>query len=91
MLEITYPFYRDDPQVMTRVMRQVNQPCLGFKILGAGRLCADQQTVRTAFQFAFKNIKPTDGVIVGMFPWCFDEVGANAQFTRELGSVARPA
>jgi len=87
ILEIAYPFYRDDPKVMTRVMREVRQPCLGFKILGAGRLCADQQTVRTAFQFAFKNIKPTDGVIVGMFPWCFDEVSANAQYTRESGKT----
>jgi hypothetical protein len=23
-----------------------------------------------------------------MFPWFFDEVGANAQFTRELGKTA---
>ena len=84
MLEIAYPFYRDDPKVMTRVMREVRQPCLGFKILGAGRLCADQQTVRTAFQFAFKNIKPTDGVIVGMYPRFFDEIGANARHVREI-------
>ena len=73
---------------MTRVVRQVRQSCLGFKILGAGRLCADQQSVRAAFKFAFENIKPIDGVIVGMFPWCFDEVSANAQFTRELGATA---
>jgi hypothetical protein len=87
-LDIAYPFFKDDPKVMTGVMRQVKQPCLGFKILGAGRLCANQQTVRAAFQFAFENIKPTDGVIVGMFPWFFDEVSANAQFTRELGQAA---
>ena len=39
------------------------------------------------FANAFENLKPTDGVIVGMFPWSFDEVSANAQFTRELGST----
>lgn len=27
-------------------------------------------------------------VHVGMFPWCFDEVNANAQYTRELGRAA---
>jgi hypothetical protein len=86
-LDIVYPFFKDDPKVMTQVVRQVKQPCLGFKILGAGRQCANQQTVRAAFQFAFENIKPIDGVIVGMFPWYFDEVGANAQYTRELGKV----
>ena len=70
---------------MTQVVRQVKQPCLGFKILGAGRQCTSQERVRAAFQFAFENIKPTDGVIVGMFPWFFDEIGANAQYARELG------
>jgi hypothetical protein len=84
-LQVDYPFFKDDPKRMTQVVRQVKQPCLGFKILGAGRLCSNQQTVRAAFEFAFQNIKPTDGVIVGMFPWSFDEVGANAGYARELG------
>ncbi|MHB0954891.1 MAG: aldo-keto reductase family protein [Pirellulaceae bacterium] len=83
-LQIAYPFYRTDPTVMTRVMREVDQPCLGFKILGAGRLCVNQETVRDAFRFAFENIKPTDGVIVGMYPRFFDEVTADAQYAREL-------
>jgi len=86
-LDIAYPFFKEDPKAMTQVIRQVKQPCLGFKILGAGRLCASQETVRAAFKFAFENIKPGDGVIVGMFPWHFDEVSANAQFTRELGKA----
>ncbi|MCX7886587.1 MAG: hypothetical protein N3B01_04925, partial [Verrucomicrobiae bacterium] len=85
MLDFGLPFFRDDPKVMTQLIRQVKQPCLAFKILGAGRLCQNQQTVRAAFKFAFDNIKPTDAVIVGMFPWYFDEVTANAQYTRELG------
>jgi hypothetical protein len=85
MLDFGLPFFTDDPKAMTQVIRQVKQPCFGFKILGSGRHCSSQQTVRAAFKFAFENIKPTDGVIVGMFPWFFDEVSANAQFTRELG------
>jgi len=80
-----YSFFKDDPKAMTKVIRQVKQPCLAFKILGAGRLCSNEETVRSAFQFAFGNIKPTDGVIVGMFPRYFDEIGANAQYARELG------
>ena len=80
-----YNFFKDDPQVMTQVIRQVKQPCLAFKILGAGRLCSSEENVRAAFQFAFENIKPTDGVIVGMFPWFFDEIGANVQFAQEFG------
>jgi len=80
-----YHFYKEDPEVMTSVIRQVEQPCLAFKILGAGRQCSSQEKVIAAFKFAFENIKPTDGVIVGMFPWFFDEVGANAGYAKEYG------
>jgi hypothetical protein len=83
----SYNFVKDDPLVMTKVIRQVKQPCLAFKILGAGRQCANQEMVRSAFKFAFENIKPTDGVIVGMFPWFFDEIITNTQYTRELGKI----
>ena len=87
-LYVGYPFYAADPQAMTAVIRQVKQPCLGFKILAAGRMCASQQAVKDAFRFAFKNIKPADGVIVGMYPRFFDEVQANAQYAREFGGAA---
>lgn len=83
----SYVFYKDDPEVMTKVIRQVRQPCLAFKILGAGRLCSNQEKVKAAFQYAFSNIKPIDGVIVGMFPWIFDEITADSQYVRETGQI----
>jgi hypothetical protein len=70
---------------MSQVIRQVKQPCLAFKILGAGRLTSSQKEVMAAFKFAFDNIKPTDGIIVGMFPWYFDEVSANSEYSIEYG------
>ncbi len=87
-LEMVYPFYRNDPQVMACVIRQVKQPCLAFKILGAGRLCGSPATVQEAFRFAFANIKPGDAVIVGMYPRFFDEITANANLVAQFG---RPA
>ena len=72
---------------MTRVIREVGKPCFGFKILGAGRLCDSPEMVRNAFKFAFDNIKPTDGVIVGMYPRNFDQVRANAAYVRSLGEA----
>jgi hypothetical protein len=81
----SYNFFINDPLAMTKVIKQVKQPCLAFKILGAGRLCSGEDKVRAAFQFAFENIKPTDGVIVGMFPWFFDEIGANVKYVKEFG------
>jgi len=81
-----YHFLKDDPEVMTSVIRQVRQPCLAFKILGAGRRCSSQEDVMAAFKFAFEHIKPSDGVIVGLFPWYFNEVSANTRYTKEYAS-----
>ncbi len=82
----TYNFYADDPKAMTEVVRQVKQPCFGFKILAAGRACLNDRRVREAFKFAFTNIKPIDGVIVGMFPRYTDEIQFNVQATRDYGA-----
>ena len=85
--DVGYRFYKGDPPVMCQVIRQVKQPCLAFKILGAGRLCATKQAVREAFRYAFENIKPTDAVIVGVYPRHFHQIKANAEYTRQLGAV----
>jgi hypothetical protein len=85
VLPLGYNFYAEDPAAMTDVVRQVNQPCLGFKILAAGRKCSSKDSVREAFRFAFQHIKPTDGVIVGMYPRFEDEISANVGHTLELG------
>jgi hypothetical protein len=87
-LSVSYQFYADDPLAMAAVVRQVTQPCLAFKILAAGRKCGSDQSVREAFRFAFAQIKPTDGVIVGMYPRFADEIAANAAHAREFGKSA---
>lgn len=85
--DVGYIFYEADPLAMCETIRQVRQPCLAFKILGAGRRCAGQEMVREAFRFAFNHIKPGDAVIVGMYPRRFDQVGLNAGYTRQMGST----
>lgn len=85
---INYKFYKNDPLAMCQVIRQVRQPCLAFKILGAGRRCASQEMVHEAFQFAFREIKPGDAVIVGMYPRRFDQIGANVGHTRQACATA---
>ncbi|MFH1267553.1 MAG: hypothetical protein ABIK89_17660 [Planctomycetota bacterium] len=86
--QIGYSFFASDPARMTEVMRQVDQPCLGFKILAAGRKCHHKHLVDEAFKFAFKHVKPNDGVLVGMYPRFHDEIRANAEYTRQFGSSA---
>jgi hypothetical protein len=84
-VQVSYPFFASDPMAMTKVIRQVAQPCLGFKILAAGRMCSRDSKVEAAFKFAFKHLKPTDGVIVGMYPRFQDQIRQNAQYTRKFG------
>ena len=42
-------------------IQRINRPCIGYKIMGAGRIDAQM-----AFEYAFEHIKPTDAVNVGM-------------------------
>lgn len=84
-VQVGYPFFASDPMTMTKVVKQVDQPCLGFKILAAGRMCNRDKKVEAAFKFAFENLKPTDGVIVGMYPRYQDQIRQNAQYTRKFG------
>jgi hypothetical protein len=78
------PFFEEDIPVMYETIRQIPKPCLAFKILGATRRCATPEGIRNAFEEAYANIKPTDGVIVGMFPKYADQVRENCRYVREI-------
>ena len=77
-------FPTEDPPRMTAVMRQVQKPCIGFKIMAASRNCATPQTTEEAFRFAFSNIKPGDIVNVGMFQKYQNQVKANAEIVKRI-------
>jgi hypothetical protein len=81
------PFFESDPLEMTGVMRAVEQPCLGFKLLAAGRIGWTKFQVEKAFKFAFGNIKRSDAVIVGMFPKYYDEITDDAAYAGKYGAV----
>ena len=76
-------YLEKDPERMYRVIRQSKKTCLAFKILAAGRLQSPQEIDR-AFRLAFENIKPKDGVIVGMYPRFSDQVKENADRCRRF-------
>ena len=82
------PFFDEDIPVMYKTIRQVSKPCLAFKILGATRRCATQETVQAAFNEAYASIKPSDAVIVGMYPKILDEAKLNSEYAaKALGQV----
>jgi len=73
-----------DRDKMTSMMRKIEKPCLGFKILGAGRNCRTKKSVKDAFKYAFKNIKEKDAVVVGMFQKYKNQIKENAQIVKEI-------
>lgn len=69
----------DVPRAVDAI-RRIQKPCIGYKIMGSGRIDA-----RMAFEHAFEQIKPTDVVNVGMHRGDNDRmVEENAQLVREI-------
>jgi hypothetical protein len=77
----------NDPPRMFKAIRQTKRPCLAFKILAAGRLSERQQWVEQAFRDTIQSIKPSDGVIVGIYDQYSDQPADNAAMVRKFGSV----
>jgi hypothetical protein len=77
-------FMEKDPERMCKTIRQTPKPCLAFKVFGAGRTVANPASVERALRFALSNIKPTDAVIVGMYPRFKNEIRENADLVRRL-------
>ena len=50
-------------------------------------MCGREQKVEAAFKFAIEHLKPTDGVIVGMYPRYQDQIRQNAGYTRKFAST----
>jgi hypothetical protein len=73
-------FLLEDVFPAVDVIRKIRKPCIGYKIMGAGRIHP-----RMAFEFAFKYIKPGDVVNVGMHRGDRDGmVEENAAMVREI-------
>ena len=73
-----------DPPRMTEVIRKTKKPCIAFKIMAASRNCATPEDVKNTFEFAFRNIKETDMVDVGMFQKYKNQVAENARFVEDI-------
>lgn len=77
-------FLEKDPIRMSAMIKKTRRPCLGFKILAAGRAGWNTEQVEAAFRRAYDLIKPGDAVIVGMCPKFKDEIAENSGIVRSL-------
>lgn len=80
-LPVPEVYLESDPARMCDVIRQTSKTCLAFKLLAAGRLCETPEAIESAFEFVLTHLKPTDAVIVGMYPEYTDQVAENVAMT----------
>lgn len=80
-------YLTSDPPRMYKAMRQASHPCLGFKIMAAGRLSERPEWVEQAFRDTYAGIKPNDSVIIGMYDKYTDQPAENAAFVKRFGAV----
>ena len=78
-----------DPPRMFKAIQAAKKSCLAYKVLAAGRRIGSPAEVRSCFSIALASIKPTDGLIVGMYQEFGDQVGQNAALVREICSRRR--
>ena len=72
-----------DPPKMAEAIRNVDKPALVYKVLGAGRKCNSEEQKRQAIAWAYKNIKPNDATIIGLYPRYSDQVSETIKMVRE--------
>jgi hypothetical protein len=72
-----------DPPRMAAAVRKVDKPTLVYKVLAAGRKCRSEAEKLQAIDWAYKNIKPIDATIIGLFPKFSDQVTETARMVRE--------
>jgi len=72
-----------DPPKMAEAIRNVDKPALVYKVLGAGRKCNSEEQKRQAIAWAYKNIKPIDATIIGLYPRYSDQVSETIKMVLE--------
>jgi hypothetical protein len=77
------PFMENDPDRMLKMVRKTGKMCFAFKLMGAGRLTDDPESIQAAFRRVLSQIKPGDAVIVGMCPKFQDEVNQNVRYVSQ--------
>ncbi|HTA29146.1 MAG TPA: hypothetical protein VK731_01600 [Candidatus Cybelea sp.] len=82
-------FLASDPPLMCEAIREVKRPCLAFKILAAGRNCDRPDQVANSFEYAFRNIKRSDAVIVGLFPRYQDQALEDAKLAIQFSALSQ--
>jgi len=82
-------FWHPDREKMLARVRQTSKPCLIFKVYGASRNCGSPEQMLDALRLAARYAKPTDAIVIGMFPKHSEQVNQNCRLVMQaLGQTA---
>ncbi len=70
---------------MCDTISKTKKTCLAFKLFAGGRKCSTPEQVSGVFEYVLGHIKPTDAVVVGMYPRFADQVTENADLVKKFG------
>jgi hypothetical protein len=82
-------FWDPDREKMLERVHKTTKPCLIFKVYGASRNCATTESKAAALQLAFRYAKPSDAVVIGMFPKHQEQVRENCQLVKQAIQMQR--
>ena len=75
-----------EPVKMCDTIRKTPKMCLAFKLFAAGRAATTPEQVSEVFEYVFGHIKPTDAVVVGMYPRFQEQmIKENADLVKKYG------
>ena len=80
-------FWDADREQMLARVKKTAKPCLIFKVYGATRHCDTAERRQAAINLAFDYAKPSDAIVVGMYPKVTEQVAENARMVAK--AVAR--
>jgi hypothetical protein len=72
-------FWDPDREKMLARVRQTKKPCLIFKVYGASRQCGSPEQMLEALRLVARYAKPSDAVVIGMFPKYKEQVQENCR------------
>ncbi|MCP5110123.1 MAG: hypothetical protein GY953_04740 [bacterium] len=82
-------FWEEDPKAMLQRVRRTSRQCLIFKVYAAGRRCGSPAQMLSALSQALSSAKPTDCLILGMFPKQTNQAAENSRLFRQALAAAR--
>ena len=77
-------FDYNDREIMLKMIRSLDKPCIAYKILGGGNFAFDRESLKRCFAETYAGIKPNDVATVGVFQRDEDQIKENAQILEEV-------